>query len=82
MTLKNIVKNNKVYFHALKNNVATYKVQTEGKWYIFPVDLHDIGTGTLLAEDKAIYFMRYIRKAMDNQMLLDLEARQGYVFSA
>jgi hypothetical protein len=36
-------------------------------WYAvngfeFPVPVSDIGTATFLAEDKAILFMRYIRK--------------------
>jgi hypothetical protein len=40
-------------------------------WYIaengfeFPVPITDIGNATFLAEDKAIYFMRYIRKHLD-----------------
>jgi hypothetical protein len=33
----------------------------------FPVKLSDIGTGTIRAIDKAIYYMRWIRKAIDNQ---------------
>ena len=37
-------------------------------WYVtecgfeFPVPLDDIGNATFMAEDKAIFFMRYIRK--------------------
>lgn len=54
-----IVKNKKVKF--------TYYADKE-LWYItecgfeFPVPITDIGNATFLAEDKAIYFMRYIRK--------------------
>lgn len=32
----------------------------------FPVPIHDIGNATFLAEDKAILFMRYIRKHIAN----------------
>lgn len=31
----------------------------------FPVPVEDIGNATFLAEDKAILFMRYIRKHVD-----------------
>jgi hypothetical protein len=40
-------------------------------WYVtedefsFPVPISDIGTATFLACDKAILFMRYIRKHME-----------------
>lgn len=32
---------------------------------VFPVPVEDIGNATFLAEDKAILFMRYIRKFLD-----------------
>ena len=32
----------------------------------FPVPINDTGDGTFNAEDKAILFMRYIRKHLDN----------------
>ena len=31
----------------------------------FPVPIEDAGTATFLAEDRAILFMRYIRKQME-----------------
>ena len=40
-------------------------------WYVtecgfaFPVPIADTGDGTFLVEDKALLFMRYIRKHMD-----------------
>jgi len=40
-------------------------------WYItengfeFPVPLQDVGNATFMAEDKAIFFMRYIRKHIE-----------------
>ena len=39
----------------------------EGVDYIFPVPLTDIGDATLLATDKAMVFMRYIRKAIEEK---------------
>jgi len=38
----------------------------EGITYSFPVRLEDLGEATILAEDKAIFFMRYIRKALES----------------
>jgi hypothetical protein len=65
-TIKEIVKDNKVRFSHLKNNIAYYSVFAEDTDHTFPVRLDDIGEATLLAEDNAIFFMRYIRKALDN----------------
>lgn len=33
---------------------------------LFPVPIEDIGNATFLAEDKAILFMRYIRKHLES----------------
>ena len=38
-------------------------VPAEGA-YVFPVPLEDIGDATLELEDKAIMFMRYIKRAI------------------
>jgi hypothetical protein len=65
-TIKEIVKDNKVRFSHLKNDIAYYNVFVEGADHTFPVGLNDIGEATLLAEDNAIFFMRYIRKALAN----------------
>jgi hypothetical protein len=40
--------------------------------YQFPVDINDIGNATLLAEDKAIYFMRWIRRAREEGTLIKI----------
>ena len=36
-----------------------------GDGFQFPVPLADIGTATLLAEDKALFFMRWIRRHLE-----------------
>jgi len=41
-------------------------VVVDGQAYRFPVSLEDLGTATLLVEDKAITLMRYIRKALED----------------
>jgi len=33
--------------------------------FSFPVPIDDVGTATFLAEDKALIFMRYIRKHLE-----------------
>ena len=64
MNIKQIVKNNVVRFHRLRQGIAYYVVTVDDRDMQFPVPLNDIGDATLEAEDKAIVFMRYIRIAM------------------
>ena len=67
MDIKQIVKDNEVRFAKYKQGFAYYtvRVSSEGIDYIFPVPLSDIGDATLLATDKAMMFMSYIRKALE-----------------
>jgi hypothetical protein len=68
MDIKEIVKDNEVAFAKYRQGHAYYtvRVPSEGIDYMFPVPLTDIGDATLLAKDKAIVFMRYIRKALED----------------
>lgn len=72
MSLKEIIKGNTVYFHYLRANVAFYKVIYNEEWYMFPVPLEDLGDATLLSEDKAMMFMRYIRKALEQSLFVKI----------
>jgi len=65
MNIKDIVKNNTVYFLKYRHQVAYYSVKFEDVDYMFPVPLDDVGDATLNATEKAITYMRYIRKALD-----------------
>lgn len=62
-TLKEMVQNNK--------KVQFVKYLANNLWYTtecgfeFPVPIEDIGNATFLAKDKAMLFMRYIRKHID-----------------
>lgn len=69
--LKSLIKNNVVNFDFYRSNVMYYTVYdpSDGKYYRFPVRLNDAGEATLLAEDKAILYMRWIRKAQENNEL-------------
>ena len=63
MTLKEMVKDGKlVRFMHYRDGELTY--QTEDGFQ-FPVPIADTGTGTFKVEDKAILFMRWIRKQLD-----------------
>jgi hypothetical protein len=62
-TLKEMIVNNqKVRFSFYRDGQLWY--ETECK-FLFPVPIEEAGTATFLAEDRAILFMRYIRKHMD-----------------
>lgn len=66
MKLLEIVKDNKVTFDFMRAGIAYYNVIVDNLSYRFPVPLEDVGDATLMKEDKAIIFMRYIRKAIEN----------------
>lgn len=58
--VKDMVKDNKtVKFTCYYNNCLWYDTECG---FSFPVPIEDIGNATFHAEDKAILFMRYIRK--------------------
>jgi len=62
-TVKEMVKNNqKVRFQFYRDGQLWYKAECG---FEFPVSISEAGTATFLAEDKAILFMRYIRKHLE-----------------
>jgi hypothetical protein len=78
MTIKELVKDNMVEFDSYRQGHFYYNLYVKmdtpenGVIFQFPVPLEDIGTATLLKEDKAITFMRWIRKAQDDKTLIEL----------
>jgi hypothetical protein len=79
-SIKEIVKDNVVHFHKYRAGYFYYMVPLFDRdndnavyWYVFPVPQSDIGDATLQREDKAIIFMRYIRKAIDEGTFLALQ---------
>jgi len=66
MNIKEIVKDNRVYFSFYRAGYLYYNVTVNSIKYVFPVPVEDIGDATFLYEDKAILLMRYIKKALDN----------------
>src|SRR4051812_32839132 len=85
-SIKNIVKDNRVTFAYFRSGVFYYEVtlkaqsanpELEGKLeglvyetYQFPVPIEDIGESSLNASDKAILFMRWIRKAIEDKTFI------------
>ena len=62
-TLKEMVQNNqKVAFRFYRDSQLWYVTECG---FEFPVPISEAGTATFLAEDKAILFMRYIRRHME-----------------
>lgn len=62
-TLKEMVNNNqKVAFRFYRDGELWYATECG---FEFPVPISEAGTATFLAEDRAILFMRYIRKYME-----------------
>lgn len=61
-----IVRNNKAKFDCLNNNSLWYYIIVNGVKYMFEIPLNETNGGTFKYEDKAIFFMRWIRKAIEN----------------
>jgi hypothetical protein len=63
LSVKDMVKDNKqVTFVRFKEGELWYRTE-DG--FEFPVPVADVGNATMLAHDKALLFMRYIRKHHD-----------------
>lgn len=61
-TIKDMVKDNKeVRFVFYRKGQLFYETECG---FLFPVDIEDTGDGEFKARDKAIFFMRYIKKQM------------------
>jgi hypothetical protein len=78
MNIKELIKDNFVKFDSYRQGNFYYKIidlgqtalQRESIAYLFTVPIDDIGNATLLSEDKAITFMRWIRKAINDNTLV------------
>lgn len=73
MNITTLIKDNKVLFRRYRANYFYYGIISEGVLYEFPVPLEDIGDATLPNSDKAIMFMRYIRKAIADNTLVKID---------
>jgi hypothetical protein len=69
MDIKEFVfKDNFVFFDSFRAGIFYYTIYKKDSdiSYLFQVPIEDIGGATLLAEDKAVTYMRWIRKAIEN----------------
>jgi hypothetical protein len=63
MNIKDLVKDNKqVHLMHYRDGDLWYRHEDGLE---FPVPVSDVGTATMLAQDKAMLFMRYIRKYIE-----------------
>lgn len=62
MNITILVKNKTARFVHYRDGHFMYETE-DG--FQFPVPIDDIGTATLLAEDKAVFFMRWIRRHLE-----------------
>lgn len=67
--LKDMIKNKTVRFLKYRKGELIYITECG---FEFPVPISDTGDGTFLASDKAMMFMRYIRKH-----IVEIEAEQN-----
>jgi len=81
MDIKTLIKDNTVVFSHYRQGVFYYNVTSSApadivnkpmELYQFPVPIEDIGEATLLADDKAITYMRWIRKAISDNTLIKI----------
>ena len=63
MKLKELIKG-KVFFKYYRKQNLYYETENG---FVFPVPIEDTGDATFLPEDKAVLFMRYIRKELKNR---------------
>ncbi len=86
-TITEIVKGTKVKFKEYCNLDDKFKYTVtleDGTIYTFSIDRSDVGNASLLAEDKALIFMRWIRKSIDNNTIyygVNSETEGEFVFS-
>jgi hypothetical protein len=66
MNLKDIVKGRNVHFLKYRKGNLYYFIDLDEGMYSFPVPIEDCGDATFKCSDKAITFMRYIRKALED----------------
>jgi len=76
MDIKDIIRDNTVRFLRFRQGHLYYAVSVPGQAtdFMFPVPVSDVGDATLQAQEKAILFMRYIRKALDEGSFVPVTA--------
>jgi hypothetical protein len=76
LTVKEIVKDTKSKFSFAREGMLYYNVQINDETFQFPINMNDkedVGTGVFLAEEKSIFFMRWIRKAVESNNFIKIK---------
>lgn len=73
LNLTKIVKDNSVHFDSYRSGFFYYTVNVDENVYRFPIEANDIGQATLMKSDKAIIYMRWIRKAIDGHQFIKIK---------
>jgi hypothetical protein len=71
-TVSEVVKDNRVRFEFYRSGFFYYSVVIPKHHYEFSIPIEDVGNATLPDYDKAITFMRWIRKAIEDKTLQEL----------
>jgi hypothetical protein len=75
MNIKDMVSGDKkVHFKYYRKGNLYYATESG---FIFPVPVEDCGDATFLPEDRAMLFMRYIRKELEAQKAEPLESEDS-----
>ncbi len=74
MNIKDVVKDNTIHFLKYRQGHIYYSIKVQEVNYSFPVPLDDIGDATFDRNDKAIRFMRWIRKALEDGTFVKLDS--------
>jgi len=68
-TIKQIIENNTAQFSFYQEGKVYYSISVENDMYEFPIPIEEVGTGVLLRDEKAIYFMKWIKKAIETETM-------------
>ncbi|MDA3778899.1 MAG: hypothetical protein PF487_01495 [Bacteroidales bacterium] len=67
LDIKEIIKDNTVTFAYYRAGYLFYNVIYREEVFMFPVPIDDIGDATFLNTDRAMFLMRYIKKAIEEK---------------
>lgn len=72
MNLTELVKNNTVRLDSYRQGNLYYNIDFDGDTYQFTVPIDDVGTATMPREDKALYYMRWIKPSIKDNTLIKI----------
>lgn len=76
MNLKDLIKDNVARFSHASEGILFYNIGFEGSTYQFSIDMNnseDVGVGVFNSEERAIFLMRWIRRAMESDTFVKIK---------